>query len=568
VSRRAPAWLLLAAPLSLLAGAARGQISPGPLSRRHAALEGAGQCLKCHEPGKGVAAGRCLACHTLLRERVAAGKGLHARREYGDCKKCHVDHQGAEFELVFWGKPGRAAFDHGQTGHALLGKHAGVSCEACHQPRFNQRKDALSAGAANAAGTFLGLAPACQSCHGDPHRGTSFGGRECTRCHGQVAWRPATQFDHTLSGFALTGRHAAVACEACHDASKPRAAGRLAGLVRGRACASCHEDVHRARLGTDCARCHSTGGWRTGQRAAGFDHDRTAYPLRGRHAAVACAACHAPGRPLRLTHEACTDCHADVHRGQLASRADRGRCDACHDVNGFKPVRFAIEEHQRSRFALAGAHLAVPCDACHRPAALPAAARGAGARVPGAGAGRERTVQLRFAGTRCRDCHGDPHFGDVERHLQKAGCEACHAVESWKRVRFDHTSTRFALTGGHAKPACSACHVRIEPRTPRERVKLAGLPLACEACHRDPHQGQFQQPPIACDACHTTTDVRASKFDHARTSFPLDGAHARVACLACHRAEKRGEVAFVRYKPVPKACKDCHATSRAAGGAS
>jgi hypothetical protein len=79
------------------------QISPGPLARAHAKLEGSSQCLACHDPSQGVAAAKCLACHEPLQKRIAAGKGLHARPDHADCKRCHVDHQGAEFELVFWG---------------------------------------------------------------------------------------------------------------------------------------------------------------------------------------------------------------------------------------------------------------------------------------------------------------------------------------------------------------------------------------------------------------------------------------------------------------------------------
>ncbi|MFI4941825.1 MAG: cytochrome c3 family protein, partial [Burkholderiales bacterium] len=87
-----------------LAPAASAQISPGPLSRAHAKLEGSGNCLECHDPGEGVSASKCLACHEPLRKRSASGLGLHARADYRDCRRCHVEHQGVEFALVFWGK--------------------------------------------------------------------------------------------------------------------------------------------------------------------------------------------------------------------------------------------------------------------------------------------------------------------------------------------------------------------------------------------------------------------------------------------------------------------------------
>jgi hypothetical protein len=526
-------------------------------------------------------AGKCLSCHTLLGERVKAGLGLHARSDYRDCKTCHVEHQGTDFDLVYWGKTGRAAFDHATTGHALEGKHQTLTCEGCHQSRFNRLSSRLASGRASPR-TFLGLGTACSSCHADPHQGTRFAGRECRTCHTQQAFKPAPGFDHGATGFVLAGRHQPLRCEKCHAGAAPSPAApvapspagraapmRVLSAVKGRECQSCHEDVHRGKLGAACASCHVPSGWRdrTGPLVAGrgFDHDRTDYALRGKHAAVACAACHPAGRSLRVKHERCSDCHSDRHYGQLARRADQGRCESCHDVAGFAPARFALEDHQKTGYPLAGAHLAVPCDGCHR-GVSPESLVPAGVRMvslgPSASPGRGRlTALFRFAATRCTDCHRDPHKGEVDRLVAKGGCESCHRVDSWRATSFDHATTRFLLNGGHAKPGCSACHQRVDKGTPRERVRLTGLLLACESCHKDPHAGQFARAgaSVACDRCHTTSDVRASGFEHNRdAAYKLDGAHARVACGACHAVEKRAGQSFVRYKPLGQACKDCH----------
>jgi hypothetical protein len=274
-----------------------------------------------------------------------------------------------------------------------------------------------------------------------------------------------------------------------------------------------------------------------------------------------------------LRHERCGDCHADVHAGQLARRADGGRCESCHDVAGFVPARFGIEEHQRTGFALAGAHLAVPCNACHRPVAPQALARAgvATAASGGAAAGRP-TPQLRFAATGCQDCHRDPHRGEVERQLRKGGCQECHSVDSWRALAFDHAQTSYPLSGAHQKAACGGCHKTKEAGTPRARIGFAATPRACEACHADPHRGQFARAGQAasCERCHTTDDTRPTRFDHRRdSSYPLDGAHARVACAGCHVEERKGAAVFVRYRPTPTACRDCHAAepSVAAGRA-
>jgi hypothetical protein len=517
---------------ALTAATAAAQISPGPLSRVHAGLEGSGRCLDCHDADKGVAPGKCLACHKPLAQRIAGGKGLHARPEYRDCKTCHVEHQGVEYQLVWWGKAGRGAFDHAQTGHALAGKHRTLSCEQCHKQR-----------------SFLGAVTDCASCHRDEHRG-QFPGRACSSCHTEQAWKPVPGFDHARTSWPLTGRHAPVACERCHtarrpDASTPGASYRVFRAVAGRDCTSCHQDAHAGRLGTSCSTCHTTAGWRSTSTPKDFDHQRTAYPLTGRHATVACDRCHRPGRPLRLKHDACTDCHADAHAGQLARRADGGRCESCHDVSGFRPARYSPEDHAKSSFPLKGAHLAVACDQCHRP------------RVAGAG---RAAVELRIATTRCADCHRDPHRGQVATLVAAGGCESCHAVGSWREISFDHSHTKYALSGRHAQVACAPCHRRPEPGGAAPVLRFAGAPQACEGCHRDPHLGQFARAgAVSCERCHTTADLKASRFDHSRdAAYPLDGAHARLACTACHLPQTRDGVRFTRYKPLPTTCRGCH----------
>jgi hypothetical protein len=512
--------------LALYARQTAAQISPGELSAPHAKVEGSQNCLKCHDPRKGVSPEKCLECHPALRGRIQAGQGLHARAEYRPCETCHVEHHGRDVDLVWWGDKGRESFDHQLTGYPLEGKHASLQCASCHSPRLGA--------------SYLGLKRTCTPCHADPHRG-QFGSSTCESCHGQQAWKPA-RFDHSQTAYPLTGLHAAVACDKCHPSVKgPGGESRKFKGIAFDSCARCHRDAHQGKLGVNCTQCHSTAGWRRYD-AKAFDHSRTAYPLAGRHAAVACGKCHLPGRPMRFKHDQCSDCHADTHRGQLARRADKGRCDVCHTVEAFSPARYGPEEHKTSAYPLAGAHLAVPCDACHRRDA-------------------RKVMRLRFATTRCVDCHKDPHKGELDRYAPKAGCESCHKVDSWRAVTFDHSRTHFALTGGHLKAACSACHKKPESGPEAGRMKLAGLPLSCAGCHRDVHARQLADAKgvTACERCHETESWKAARFAHDRDStYPLQGAHARVACGGCHKAEGSGSARFVRYKPLGKDCKDCH----------
>jgi len=540
----------LVATLTFLAlgTAARGQISPGPLSRAHAKLEGSSRCLDCHDAKEGVATSKCLVCHEPLAKRIAAGKGLHARPDYRDCRKCHVEHQGTEFDLVYWGKPGRAAFDHTLTGHALAGKHARLACDQCHKTR-----------------SFLGAVTECASCHKDEHRG-QFAGRACASCHGEQAWKPAPGFDHAKTSWPLTGRHGVVTCERCHstrqpDPKQPAESFRVFRVAAGRECASCHADVHKARLGSNCVSCHSTSAWKQ-TKTSGFDHGRTAYPLTGRHATVACEKCHVPGRPLRVKHNLCADCHRDAHGGELVRRADGGRCESCHDVQGFRPARYAAEDHAKTAYPLRGAHLAIACDECHRPPS------GAAAGVRRASlSGQGAVVPLKLAATRCFDCHRDPHRGETAAVAAGNACETCHRVESWREVDFDHSKTRYPVSGRHAKVACARCHTRAQQAEPA-RLAFKGAATECAACHSDPHAGQFATSAggrTACERCHATDSLQSARFSHDRDSrYKLDGAHVRLACVTCHKPEMRDGKRVVHYKPLPLTCAGCHGNRQTA----
>jgi hypothetical protein len=557
------AWMLLAASAAVVSA----QISPGPLSAPHASLEGNRNCLMCHEAGQGVAPRLCLDCHTALADRISAERGLHADPELQRCERCHSEHNGREFELVRFAG-GERAFDHSGAGWRLEGKHARLACRDCH--RADRVSPALAARepGKDLARTFLGLATACDSCHRDPHGGTLRA--TCGECHGQETWKGAPGFDHARTRYPLDASHARVACLDCHRQSAPAPATLVFAQFQGRAlptCTDCHSDPHRGRLGADCASCHPAGSrFRAAVVGAGFDHERTAYPLRGRHRNLACATCHTAGRELRVPgFERCETCHADRHGGQLARVAGKPACADCHGVEGWAPARFGLEDHARSRLPIAGAHRAVPCVACH------AEVRAAELPPPFRRAAGQRLIKFRFDGVACRDCHRDPHAGSLDRYAGADGCAACHGETDWRAVRFDHGKTRYPLAGRHAAAACVSCH----PKSESDALRFDGRPLDCAGCHRDPHAGQLERAGVtACERCHDVESFRPARgFDHARDSrYALDGRHAAVPCAGCHPAETIAGAAVVRYKPRPLDCDGCHGTARApgrlAGGAS
>jgi hypothetical protein len=147
----------------------------------------------------------------------------------------------------------------------------------------------------------------------------------------------------------------------------------------------------------------------------------------------------------------------------------------------------------------------------------------------------------------CITCHEDVHKGQLGKV-----CESCHNVVDWKAAKhFDHSKTRYPLTGLHMEVKCEACH---KPDVPGGPVRFKDMKFAaCTACHADPHRGAFKQK---CEDCHTTAGWKKIapqfEFDHSKTKFPLLGGHAKVSCVACHVG---GD--FKRALPFAN-CKDCH----------
>jgi hypothetical protein len=148
-------------------------------------------------------------------------------------------------------------------------------------------------------------------------------------------------------------------------------------------------------------------------------------------------------------------------------------------------------------------------------------------------------------------CYQEEHKGGLG-----ANCAQCHNFEDWKAIKvaqFDHTKTRYPLTGLHAQVACQKCHTPGPDNKPR----YVGIPFAqCSDCHADPHHGSFAQ---GCQACHNTggwkkisASAVSERFDHSRTKFPLLGKHANVDCIQCHGSgDFKKPLAFQK-------CMDCH----------
>ena len=386
-----------------------------------------------------------------------------------------------------------ARFDHAKTKFALAGKHADAKCTSCH----------------TAPGTYKDAPIACFGCHrkdDKQHRGRL--GDRCESCHNAKDWKDTAAFQHDRdTKYPLRGKHRGAKCESCHSTPTPS----LAREKLPTDCIGCHrnDDKHAGTLGSGCADCHVERSWKETR----VDHEKTRFRLLGKHRDVECKDCHRDAKSFKGAPLDCFSCHRkdDRHRGVYGEA-----CEKCHVANAWAQVTF---RHERdARYPLRGRHASAKCASCH-------------------------TVNpyVSKTDTACNACHAKD-----DRHKSELGvrCEACHVESSWKIERFDHNRSRFMLVGRHAIVDCAKCH---------KSAAYRDAPRTCAGCHDgdDKHKRTLGAD---CAACHNVRDWRIWDFDHAiRARYPLDGAHAKVACASCHR--QAGDT-------VPKVATECVACHR------
>jgi hypothetical protein len=537
-------------------------------------------CRDCHALGQytGTPA-QCVNCH--IKEFNATQNPNHVQAGFPrDCSVCHTSAQ--------WKG---AMYDHAAaTRFPLTGAHIQVQCNSCH-----------------VAGRFAGTPQACEGCHleafnktTNPAHAASNFPRDCSQCHTTTQWKGA-KFDHNLSRFRLTGLHTQTDCAACHIN------GRFTGTPQ--ACEGCHlaafekttNPNHAASgLPKDCAICHTTTQWKGAQ----FDHStRTKFPLTGAHVNAQCAQCHINGVFLG-TPQACEGCHLETFNKTTApNHASAGfakDCAQCHTTAQWKGAQF--DHATKTKFPLTGAHIQAQCNACHiggKFVGTSAACEGChleafnkttspnhvnagfhkdcaqchtttqwkGAKFDHTAAtkfpltGAHTSVQCAqchtnnvFKGTlaTCEGCHLANYNKTTNPNHVTAGfpkdCTVCHTTAQWKGAKFDHTAaTKFPLTGAHTSVQCAQCHTNNV---------FKGTLATCEGCHMANYNSTTNPNHAAagfskdCTVCHTTTQWKGAKFDHAKTKFPLTGAHTNTQCVSCHINGK--------YAGTTANCDGCH----------
>jgi hypothetical protein len=580
--RRLPSLrALIAATLAcgaLLAGAPgraallEGVLEPGDLIEGHAKAET--NCDNCHSHfNKQQQDDLCVKCHTHedIGRDLAEKKGYHGKMKRDPCKVCHADHKGRKANIV---PLDEKKFDHDLTNFKLEDKHKEVKCDKCHLPKKKHReapdncygchkKDDKHKGAVgekceqchnakswkekdvvfdhdktkfplkNAHADpkvlcedchpkdhYKNTPLACNACHKQDddkkgHRGRF--GPKCENCHTDKDWK-TIKFDHDRdTKYPLRGKHKTTKCHDCHtglDIYKDKLKD---------ACITCHQidDKHRGVEGDKCEKCHNERDWKE---TPEFDHNKTRFPLKGKHAdpKVKCEDCH----KTKIYTDTPLDCFS-CHKKDDDEKGHRGRfgpkCDNCHVEKDWKTIS-KFDHDRDTKYPLRGKHKDTKCQDCHT----------------GLDVYKDKVSQV------CIACH---QKDDKHRGVEGNKCEDCHLETDWKTTKdkFDHGLTRFPLLGKHAdakKIKCEDCH---------KSQAYAAAPLDCWSCHeKDDKKSHKRRLGKLCEPCHNAVDWKRWDFDHdTRTRFKIDGAHKKLNCYDCHSKP-------VDDAKLPMACVACH----------
>jgi hypothetical protein len=425
-----------------------------PLTGRHKI----DNCFACHKQGSFAGLSKdCVSCH--LTNYNSSTNPPHTTLGFGtDCQTCHTT-------AVGW-QP--AAFAIHNNYFPLVGAHATTAtCSSCHN------------------GNYSNIPNLCAGCHLsaynnslNPKHQTAGISTLCQTCHNTVAWVPST-FNHTTTGFTLTGMHLTIQCSSCHI-------GTTLGL--NTPCISCHQANYNTAANhvsqsypTTCEMCHNTTDWSQST----FNHQTTTFPLTGAHTTVLCNSCHQTG--FAGTPTACANCHQSNYNNttnpshtslQLATT-----CETCHTTNaGWQPATFSIHNNY---YLLAGAHTSLSCTQCHNGNYNPTS-------VP----------------TDCYSCHTNDYNNTTNPNHQVAqfphDCQTCHSQIAWSPSTFNHDQQYFPIySGSHNNrwTLCSQCH--------QSPTNFASFTCMSSGCHPQSstdsnHSGisGYIYVASACFSCH------------------------------------------------------------------
>jgi hypothetical protein len=412
--------------------------------------------------------------------------------------------------------------------HEVGNKVTREKCLACHK----EIKTNIDAGKGYHASSEV-KGKNCASCHND-HHGRDF----------QIIKFNKKAFNHDKTGFSLKGVHAKQDCNACHNAQRikdpelKKRTGTYLGLQQE--CLSCHTDFHQSKLSSKCTECHNFDSWKNAKR---FDHSKTHFPLLGKHMTVGCIECHKTemvnGKKVQrfkgLVFNNCTGCHQDVHKGKFGQN-----CKECHTEESFHfNKEMKAFNHDKTSFKLIGKHKQVDCKECHK-----------------------GSLMTPLKHNNCFDCHKDYHKGEFNTKNSKPDCIECHTNDGFTPSTFTvekHNKGKFKLEEAHLATSCNACH-----KKDGKNWTFRNIGSRCVDCHQNEHKGFIEDKFMSnedCQACHTVKSWKVEKFDHDKTGYTLEGAHATTACSDCHYGKNENGVRTQQFKGLSKECSSCHKDS-------
>ncbi len=357
-------------------------------------------------------------------------------------------------------------------------------CVLCHTDVADQLKDPSTL-----HGDQFSKKPgiSCRNCHPD-HQGPNTPLTDMTK----------VDISHQTFGYSLAAHQrqadgSSFFCKTCHVDGY--------STFDQTVCSTCHQQInlqsmqaHLQAYGESCLACHDG----VDTYGHNFDHGKVAFQLTGKHVPLDCGACHTGARTiadLKSTPQDCSSCHAkdDAHQGQFGTS-----CGTCHTTDGWLPASF---DHSTTKFPLSGAHLKLECTQCHT------------------------SADFASLSSECHSCHAkdDAHKGQFG-----SSCGTCHTTDGWLPASFDHSVTKFPLTGAHVPLDCTQCH---------KNGAFTNLSADCASCHPDPsfHAGLFAR--IRCDQCHNTTAWSPATFNQAHPNSCGEVTcinHENATCRECH----------------------------------
>ena len=306
----------------------------------------------------------------------------------------------------------------------------------------------------------------------------------CGDCHSSFSWeievgRDTLLFDHAQTAFPLIGQHAIADCRACHQTLVfPEAS---PGWI------SCHTDMHRTTVGSDCARCHTPQNWLV-DNITDLHYDN-GFPLLGAHAVLDCDECHFSESALEFNRigNDCVNCHLDEFSATTnPNHANAGfstDCTVCHNIDGFD---------WSSKFIN---HDFFPLDKGHDI-------------------------------SDCAQCHAGGNFSNTP-----TGCFACHQQDYESALNPNHQQSNFPTS-------CTDCHTtdvgwmpaeyaQHDPLFPIYSGRHEGEWNDCVDCHTS--QGNFRA--FSCVDCHEHDNPSEMADKHDEVA---DYVYESNACYACH----------------------------------